>query len=310
MLHYFVKNPELGEFQRTSTPQYKDVWIHAPRSTEEDIEKLGSEVGLNTNILHDITDRNELPRVEYDGSDLYVFTRFPTKDAHGHVNTSPLLSIVTKDAFITLSNDQGMEPSELVQVKLKAKQDQQTNLLINSLAHVVLTYENLIQETGHSVKEIGKKIRTHEVRNHDFVRFVTIEDNLNEYQMNLDGLHTITKRLGENTHSSFHYSDTEALADLTLHIEELCSAISSYSKMIVSFRNTYSTIANNTLNQRMKLLTLITVLLAVPNVFYSMYGMNIVIPFQHEPWAYFAINGAAVIVVIVLLFVVKKFKVF
>jgi magnesium transporter len=310
MLHYFVKNPELGEFQRISGPQYKDVWIHVRNTTDHDIEVLGREVSLNVNILHDITDTNELPRIEYDGNDLYVFTRIPSKDKHGHVTTSPLLSVVTKDTFITLSREDSLEPSDLIQVSLKAKQDEQINLLINSIAHVVLTYETLIQQTGHSVKEIGRKLRTHEVTNGDFVRFVTIEDNLNEYQMNLNGLHAITERLSQNTHSSFHDSDTEALADMTLHIQQLCSAIASFSQMIVSIRNAYSTIANNTLNQRMKILTLLTVLIALPNVFYGMYGMNVALPFQNQSWAYLVITAFTILIVTVVFFLVKKFKVF
>lgn len=310
MLHYFIKNPEIGEFQRIAGPRYKDVWIHVRNTDAHDIEELGREVNLDVNILHDVTDVNELPRVEFNGNDLYVFTRMPSKDKQGHVTTTPLLSVVTKDTFVTLSREDGLEPSELIQVKLKAKQDEQINLLINSVAHVVQTFETLIQETGHSVKEIGKKLRTHEVTNGDFVRFVTIEDNLNEYKMNLNGLHGITQRLCENTHSSFQKSDVEALADMSLHIDQLCSAIASYSQMIVSIRNAYSTIANNTLNQRMKVLTLLTVLIALPNVFYGMYGMNVDLPFQHEPWAYVVITAFTVFVVIAVIFLVKKYRVF
>lgn len=309
MLHYFVKNSLLGEFQRIAVPRYKDVWIHAGNATVSDIEEVSKNAGLNVNIVHDVTDANELPRVEYDNGDLYVFTRIPTKDTHGHVASSPLLSIVTKDAFITLSHNGNLNPSEVVKIKLKAKQDQSINLLINSLAHVVQTYENLLQETGHVVGDIGKRLRTHEVTNSDFVRFVTIEDNLNIYQMNLNGLHAITQRLGENIHKSFHTSDTEALSDISLHIQQLCSSIVGYSQTVVSIRNAYSTIANNTLNQRMKVLTLLTVLIALPNVFYGMYGMNVSLPFQHEPWTYAALTGFTIVIVTIVYTLVKRFKV-
>ncbi|MDB5159995.1 MAG: hypothetical protein JWO99_258 [Candidatus Saccharibacteria bacterium] len=310
MLHYFVKNSLLGEFQRITVPRYKDVWIHAGNATVDDIEAISKNAGLNKNIVHDVTDANELPRVEYDNGDLYVFTRIPTKDKHGHVTASPLLSIVTKDAFITLSHDGSLNPSELVKIKLKAKQDQSINLLINSLAHVIQTYETLIQETGHNVNDIGKRLRTHEVTNSDFVHFVTIEDNLNVYRMNLNGLHVITQRLTENIHRSFHNSDTEALGDISLHVQQLVAAVEGYSQTVISIRNAYSTIANNTLNQRMKILTLLTVLVALPNVFYGMYGMNVDLPFQHEPWMYSVITGVTIFVVILVITMVRKFKVF
>lgn len=311
MLHYFVKNAVSGEYQKLSVPRFKDVWIHAGNATVADVQEVSRDANLNLNIVHDVTDADELPRVEYDDEgNLYVFSRIPKKDQHGYVTSSPLLSIVTKDAFVTLSHDGSLVPAELTKIKLKAKQDQSVNLLINSIAHVVQTYEELIQQTGHSVKEIGKRLRTHEVTNKDFVRFVTIEDNLNEYQMNLNGLHSVTQRLSENRHKSFHASDTEALSDIALHIQQLCSAIQGYSQTVSSIRNAYSTIANNTLNQRMKVLTLLTVLIALPNVFYGMFGMNVPLPFQTEPWAYGAITGFTVVVITIVFILVKKFKAF
>jgi magnesium transporter len=310
MLHYFVKNSVSGEFQKLSVPRYKDVWIHAGTTTQADVKEVSEKAQLNYNIVHDVTDADELPRVEYDEGDLYVFSRIPKRDTHGYVTSSPILSIVTKEAFITLSHDGSLIPAELAKVKLKAKQDKPQNLLINSLAHVVQNYEGLIQQTGHAVKEIGKRLRTHEVTNKDFVRFVTIEDNLNEYQMNLEGLRNVTQRLSDNVHNAFHASDVEALIDINLHVQQLCSAIIGYSQTVSSIRNAYSTIANNTLNQRMKVLTLLTVLIALPNVFYGMYGMNVALPFQNEPWTYWAVTGFTALVITIVFALVKKFKAF
>lgn len=310
MLHYFTKNSLTNEFQRINVVRHKDVWVHAENVTAEDIEALTKHTGLNGNILHDVIDAHELPRVEYDNGTLYVFTRIPKKSTHGHVTSSTLLSIVTKSAFFTLSRGDGLDPSELTKISLKAKHNQSINLLINSIARLVQIYEKLLQETGRAVTDTGKRLRTHEVTNSDFVRFVTIEDNLNVYQMNLNGLHAITQRLSENIHHSFKASDIEALSDMSLHIQQLNSAIASYSQTVASIRNAYSTIANNTLNQRMKILTLLTVLIALPNVFYGMYGMNVSLPFQQEPWAYWAVTAVTILIVTVLYTLVKKFKVF
>lgn len=310
MLHYFVKNTLLGEFQKISVPRYSDVWVHAQNATIGELDEISKEAGLNKNIVHDITDVYEMPRVEYDDGDLYVFTRIPSKDSHGRVVSYPLLSIVTKKAFITLAHHGGVEASELMNVKLKAKQDQPINLLINSVAHVIQVYETLIQQTGEHIQEIDKKLHNREVTNHDFIRFVTIEGNLNTYQMNLNGLHAITQRLSENVHKSFHASDVEALSDMGLHIQELCSAVAGYSQNVLSIRNTHSTIANNSLNQRMKVLTLLTVLVALPNVFYGMYGMNVALPYQQAPWAFGVITGFTVLVIITVIYLVKRFRVF
>jgi magnesium transporter len=78
----------------------------------------------------------------------------------------------------------------------------------------------------------------------------------------------------------------------------------------VSIRNAYGTIANNVLNQRMKTLTMLTLLIALPNVFYGMYGMNVDLPFQHEPWLYIVIVVFTLALILIVYWVAKRRHVF
>jgi len=104
--------------------------------------------------------------------------------------------------------------------------------------------------------------------------------------------------------------DTEAVEDILLYIKQLLVTIKSHTQRITSIRNAYSTIANNVLNRRIKTLTVLTLLIALPNVFYGMYGMNVPLPFQEEAWAYAAIIGLTVGIVLLVLGLVKKRGIF
>jgi magnesium transporter len=84
--------------------------------------------------------------------------------------------------------------------------------------------------------------------------------------------------------------------------------VESHFHAINSIRNAYTTISNNTLNQRMKTLTLLTLLVALPNVFYGMFGMNVDLPFAQEPWAYAAITSFTVILVALAFIVVRRMR--
>ena len=70
-------------------------------------------------------------------------------------------------------------------------------------------------------------------------------------------------------------------------------------KSIINIREAYSAISSNNLNQTMKILTVATVVIALPNLFYGMYGMNVPLPLQHEPWAYWVVLGVTIGVPIV-----------
>ena len=121
---------------------------------------------------------------------------------------------------------------------------------------------------------------------------------------------TVVGQLEANRRQLFNLRDIEAFGDIILHARQLLVAIGSSAQTIDSIQNAYSTIANNTLNQRMKVLTTITILLAVPNVFYGMYGMNIGLPFQGEQWAYIAIMGVTLLLILLTLLLAKRFRLF
>ncbi len=120
----------------------------------------------------------------------------------------------------------------------------------------------------------------------------------------------VANRLRENTHSLFDDDDIEALDDIMLHIRQLLVTVDTSAKRVESIRNAYSTIANNNLNERMKLLTVFTVLMMLPSVIYSMLGMNYVIPFQSAPWAFGVVVGISLILVGIVYAVAKRFRIF
>jgi magnesium transporter len=150
-------------------------------------------------------------------------------------------------------------------------------------------------------------LRTHEVKNDDFIKFVTVESNLNEYHTNLSSMQVVAVRLQELMKDA---GDREAVEDISLYIKQLLVAISSQRQSITSIRNTYGMLANNSLNQRMKALTVLMALIALPGVFYGMYGMNVTLPFQKEPWAYGAITIISLSVTLIVFLFAKKRGVF
>ena len=84
----------------------------------------------------------------------------------------------------------------------------------------------------------------------------------------------------------------------------------SNTKTIVNIREAYSTITSNELNRTMKILTVATMLMALPNVIFSMYGMNVNLPFAHHPLAYFIVVGTTLLIVALAVWFAKKKRIF
>jgi magnesium transporter len=307
MLKYYVKRSDGEAYQQVSTPPVENVWIHGEGVDETDLRLLSTTYGMDFNALRDVLDINELPRVEIHNDSLYVFVRTAQRGKHGQVVTTPVLLAVKGTVFANVSIA-AMTDYKLATPLLTTQQGgTTTGLLLGLFATVVSEYEDLMQRTARYIFNTGRRLRTHEVTNQDFITFVTVEDNLNEYRMNLSGMLVVAERLRDTLDDK---GDKEAIEDILLYIRQLLVSIDNHNQTITSIRNAYGTIANNVLNQRMKTLTVLTVLIALPNLFYGMFGMNVPLPLHDEPWAYGAIVIFTVIVTLGTFILAKRFKVF
>jgi magnesium transporter len=306
MIAYYAKRSEGEQFEKASASLTDGVWVNATKVEESELVELARKYDLDQNILRDVHDRDELPRLEFSDSTAYVFLRLPHLANSGHIGAMPLLCIIKDSQFITISMSDSVSPESIIQSTIPKTTSDTRTLLLGMLASSITEFEVLIQHTSRSIVDTASRLKTHEVTNHDFIHFVTVEDNLNTCKMNLESTLTVVERLRENNHDLLKHDDFEALDDIRLHIQQLLAAITSHMQSVTSIRNAYGTIANNKLNQRMKTLTILTVLITMPNVIYGMYGMNVALPFDEQPWAYGAIVTFTAVLIVVVYIVTKK----
>lgn len=312
MLAYYAKRSPGEDFERIAAPlEQGGVWTDGSNVSDAEIDGLIERYDLDPNVVYDVRDRGELPRVEYSGeATAYVFLRLPRLSKTGHVQTLPLLCVLKNGSFITLTIGDGLAPESVGLSTLPITTEHTETLLLGIMAAIVSSFEDVISHTARSITDTANRLKSHDVTNRDFIHFVTVEGNLNHCRMNLDSTLAMTKRLRENKRESLDDDSLEALDDIALHVQQLLVSIDSHLGSVESIRNAYSTVANNTLNQRMKTLTVFTVLITLPNVFYGMYGMNVTLPFAREPWAYGAIVGTTIAIVIVIFLLAKKLRIF
>lgn len=311
MLAYYAKRSLGEEFEEIPRPIDSGVWVDASTASDGEIDSLIKQHNLDANVVYDVRDRGELPRVEYSNDTAYVFLRLPRLTKTSHVTTLPLLCVVKPTVFVTLSIGESIPPHAVAASTIPVTTEHTETLLVGVMASVVAAFEEMISHTSRSITDTANRLKTHEITNHDFVHFVTVEDNLTHCHMNLDSMLAMTKRLKENNHETLGAESLEFLDDIILHIQQLLVAITSYQSRVESIRNAYSTIANNGLNQRMKTLTVFTVLIALPNVFFGMLGMNMVLPLPiDETWVFPTVLTATSIVILIVFLIGKRLRIF
>ncbi len=307
MLQYYAKKSFNEDPQITKEAPMDRAWVYGANVSEDELHRIAELYSLDAGILKDVKDKNELPRAEYSQGLLYVFIRAPHQTSRGNIVTTPFLAVLKGTLLVTLSSKEYVRPADLFeQTKVDMKSTKHVFLQLTS--HVIGKYEDFIHATGKYILNTEQRLRTHEVDNKDFINFVDVEHDLNEYHTNLTALQALLGRLRENRHAIFGDKDCEFIEDMVLHVNQLLVATDSHKNTIDSIRNAYTTISNNILNQRMKKLTLLTLLVALPNVFFGMFGMNVILPYADQPWAYAAIMGVSVAIVIAVTLIIRKIR--
>lgn len=309
MISYYYKN--IRSKSLTTLDEYKDgAWICVEEPTRDEIDQLVERFNLEAGHMDDALDADEMPRLEREGDLTYIFVRYAYTNDDLELTTAPLLFVVGPNLFITVALRSLPRLQRFLGGKVNFTTTQRTKLLLLILDQIVDQYEVFINNISRQIKVIRSRLRAHDVENQDFIDFVVIEDELNEFLSALLPTTAILRRLMLGRHIPLFHEDQDLVEDLLLNNEQSIEGCRSNVKSIVNIREAYSTIASNNLNRTMKLLTGATVILTLPNVFFSMYGMNIGLPFQHSWWAYGGLITLTIVVMLIVLVVARARRIF
>jgi len=293
MIKYYYKSLRTQRIQELEEPK-RGTWVYVEAPSHKELEALAEKYKLEMGHLEDAIDEDEMPRLEKEGDQSYIFVRFAYKNADGTIETAPLLFIFVGDLLITVTLVPLPALDKFRSGKVEFATTQRAKLLLQALHLIVDQYDSYINSASKQIKLIRARLRGHEIRNQDFIDFVTIEDELNEFLAALQPTNATLRRLMLGRHVPLFEEDQDIIEDLLLNNEQSIEACSSNIKSIINIRAAYSAISSNNLNRTIKLLTVATVLLAIPNVFFGMFGMNVDLPFQDAAWAYEFVVGMTV----------------
>ncbi len=305
MISYYFRTLK-DDALKTVTDIRTGIWVHAASPTDEEVAKLVTDFALDADILHDARDFFEVPRLERAGTLTYFFTRYPYDDSHEDSDTAPLLLVVGESFVLTLvvrdipQLASVFDGSLVVHTTQKAKFFIQImNLLTKSFDSDLVRLRKGVQRDRARLRRIGPR---------EIERLVEYETQLNSM---VDALIPTNNWLQQVTNGNFMqlYSDDVALMeDLLIANNQVVDSARSVLKTIQNVRGASEAIMTSRLNNALQVLTVLTILLTVPLVAASLYGMNVPLPGQGSQFAFPAIVLFVCVIMIGLTFYFKNKK--
>lgn len=257
-------------------------WVHVDAATDVELAEVQARFKLDENIVSDALDEFEIPRIEKSDGKTYLFTRYaygPTSS----VKTAPLLIVVGPDFFLTITPKTITSLSAFVQ-RGDFCTTQKTKLLIQLLLQLDTDFEKFIKTISKDIHRVTAHIE--EIDNKVLITFVNYEYMFNDFLFGLRPDNNSLEKLLTGKYVRLFEEDKELIEDLYLTNEQMVQMCIANVKYLVNIRDSYSTISSNNLNKTMRFLTAITLILTIPTMVFSFYGMNVQLPISSNPSAF------------------------
>ncbi len=280
------------------------VWIHAVAPTEDELKELFEKLALDDALIEDALDFFEVPRFERSGGATFFFTRYPFNEKRQDSDTAPLLIVMGESFVLTVVQREIPQFKAFFNGSEVVHTTQKTKFFIQIMQEVTSAYEKQLVVLRRNVNRDRAQLRR--IGNREIERFVNFEHKLNDMISAIVPTNTALQQITKGNHIQMFSDDMELMEDLIIDNTQLVDSARSVLKTIQNVRSATEAILANNLNTTIKTLTVLTILLTIPTIVASLFGMNVPLPLQETPHAFWAVCGIIVTSVGLVVWYFKK----
>ncbi len=284
-------SPEVtsGSSPRESGPVDAGCWIDAIKPTEAELDVLKTEYGVPADFLIYALDPDEHPRFERNGA----FTLFVVQAAHWlgegvrvPYDTVPLAIILSPDHVITICEHRHTVMSDLRFGRLPAMDTtQRTDFTLRMLLRVAQRYLQNLRSINRKVEAL-EKLLENSTQNQELLELMRLEKSLVYFRTALRANATMLERMRRDRVLELSESQVDLLNDIHTETIQALEMTDVELNILSTMMGAFASVISNNLNLVVRVLTVATILVAVPTWITGVFGMNVVIPGMNHPLAF------------------------
>lgn len=299
------KLEEIKEFKKGS-------WINLVNPSEQEIKKVCESANIQEDFIRDALDFEEKARIdreEDDGTTLFVVdVPIVEKNEENDVYTTmPLGMIVVRDDFfITVSLRKNKVIEDFEKRKIKDFQTYKKSKLIFQILYLNSSYYLSYLKLINKETEIAEYILKNSMKNKELLKLLSLEKSLVYFTTSLKSNELVMERTLRGKFIKLYDDDEDILEDAITENKQAIEMAKIYSDILNGTMEAYASIISNNLNGVMKFLTSITIVLAIPTMISSFWGMNVNLPFQDSKLGFVIMIAISAILTLVVTWWLKK----
>ena len=288
-------------------------WINLADPSTEEIVRAHEFSGAPREFITDPLDKDERPRLETEDGVSQLIVHVPYQehedDTAAPFNTLPLGIVLTSRHVLTICNRQTSVTSAfLEQIRRVCPPEDTYRFVFQILWHAAVLYLRYLRDIRQRADMVEQDL--HEsISNEALMRLMNIEKSLVYFTTSLKADNILINRLERTRQLAIPEKDLDVLEDVQVEYEQALEMATIHSNILSGTLDTFASVISNNLNNVMKYLTSVTLVIMIPTLVASVYGMNVKLPYMNEPWIFGVLMVLSLLLggVAVLLLARKKF---
>ena len=286
-------------------------WISAIHPNEEELSFLQEETGIDLDDLRAPLDDEERSRIELEDGYNMILVDIPSLDEKDRYVTIPLGIYMTKEHIITICLEESPVLKAFVNRRVREFYTfKKTRFVFQILYRNAASYLRYLRIIDRKSDQIEEKLHISQ-KNSELIELLELEKSLVYFTTSLRSNETVLEKLLRTEKIKKYPEDEDLLEDVIVENKQAIEMAKIYSDILSGTMDAFASVISNNLNVVMKFLSTVTIVLSIPTMIASFYGMNFQhIPLGDNPYGFYIVTAITLIVTVVLVFFFKKKNLF
>lgn len=287
----------------------KGSWINCSAPDDTELQKLNELTGIPVDSLQTALDREERSHVELEDDYIFVVVNTPVVLETDAYDALPLGIFITRQFFVTVCLESNLVIQKFLNNSFTSFQTyKKTRFLFQILSQASSSFLFYLQQIYKKTDGIETQVRK-SLQNKELFRMLELQKSLTYFNFALHANENVMERLMRLRNSPLHSllkmyeEDEDLLEDVIIENKQALEMAEIYTNILMSMMDSFSSIISNRLSQIMKFLTSVTIILAIPTLIFSLWGINVPVPWSDAPFGFAEVIGIGVLVTAIVTFV-------
>jgi magnesium transporter len=297
-----IDKPEIG------------TWVNIlPPLRQEEFTELSNQLSIPLDFLKDSLDIDERSRYELEKNVKLIVIKTPTEnnsfnDSDAFYITIPICIILTGQQVVTVNSFENEAIKKFLNSFQNKQPDRPNMMVLKIFEKVIMNFQEHLKEINQRRNILEQKLYD-SIRNEELLQLMRIQKSLVYFLTALRSNELLMIKLARTNFLQLDEEAKDFLDDLVVETSQALETANTYTNILNSTLDAFASIISNNQNEVLKRLSTITIFLSIPVLIASIYGMNVPLPFQNSPYAFWLpVILSIVILAIVVLNYIRRIK--